>query len=113
MNVRKIQKCRLWLWPMVSVGFLSTCLACSNEIAILPEPDTSALGKEPHIYISGGGNDDLTAETKGVVGPGDNDEPGDAPKLEGVCRADRMKIFSYRLNEPGPNENELKFVKDQ
>ena len=113
MNVRKIQKCRLWLWPMVSVGFLSTCLACSNEIAILPEPDASAPGKEPHIYISGGGNDDLTAETKGWVGPGDNDEPDDAPKLDGVCRANRMKIFSYRLNKSGPYENEFKLVKEE
>lgn len=113
MNVRKIQKCRLWLWPMVSVGFLSTCLACSNEIAILPEPDASAPGKEPHIYISGGGNDDLTAETKGWVGPGDNDEPDDAPKLDGVCRANRMKIFSYRSNKSGPYENELMFVKEE
>lgn len=62
-------------------------------------PDTPAASAR--IYISGGGSDELTANTKGSVGSGDNDEPGDAPNVDGVCRADAVDIRVYATTTSG------------
>lgn len=107
MKKRKIQTGRLGMLPAMLTGFFLICVACSNEIEISSGNESADPGKEPYIYISGSGIDNLTANTKAIVGPGDNDEGADAPKIDGVCRADRLKIFFYRKSKSVIYENEL------
>lgn len=114
MEKRKIQTGRLGMLPAMLTGFFLICVACSNEIEISSGNESADPGKEPHIYISGSSIDNLTANTKTIVGPGDNDEGPDAPKIDGVCRADRLKLGVYRVETLSGNntkESEL-LIKD-
>lgn len=76
------------------VQLIMLFVGCDHEMEMV---EGSYNASSARIYITGGGLENLAAQTKGYVGPGENDEPtnGTAPDVSGICRADRINAFVY------------------
>ncbi len=73
---------------------LSACTEAIDEEALSPVTSTDP---DSRIYISGGGNEGVLAETKGYMEPGNTS----GPQIEGVCRADKLDVFVFKAGNVG------------